>query len=331
MRLDAATWLLVGAGLGFTFLNGYNGSASVVGSMVASGAMNARRALLLAGAAELCGPLLFGVAVAGTIGRGVVDPGQLTLAVLVAAILGAVAWSAVAGWIGVPTSSTHALVGGLIGAALAAGGTGAVLWRSLAGVFLALGAAPALGLVGGYAYMKAMMRVGVFLTPAVNVYLKRAQIVTSALIALGHGANEAQKGMCLIAAGLVASGATDRFYVPGWVQLACAVAIALGVALGGQTTLRTVGARIFTIRPVHGFAVQGTTALIMVGASLLGGPASTNQVATSAIFGVGSAERLTKVRWEVGEAILTAWLVTVPTAALVAALLYWAGRAAGLR
>ncbi len=327
---DTPTLVLIGLALAFTFLNGYNDSASIVATMVASGALTPRKALALAGVAEFFGPLLFGVAVASTIGRGVVDPAQIGRGTLIAALLGAAVWGIAAGRIGVPTSATHALVGGLIGATLASAGAGAVLWQGLVGVIVALGLAPSLGVLVGYAYMKVMMRLGTYLTPNVNPLLKRAQIVTSALVALSHGANDAQKGMGIITAGLLAGGYLESFEVPTWTIFGCALAIALGVGFGGQSTLRTLGMRVFTIRPVHGFAAQAASAWIVIGASLLGGPASTTQVATSAIFGVGAAERVTKVRWEVAEAILIAWLVTVPVSALIAALVFLLGRALGI-
>jgi PiT family inorganic phosphate transporter len=313
----------------FTFLNGYNDSAAIVATMVASGALTPRKALALAAVAELAGPLVLGVAVAETIGRGVVAPDATTLGVLLGALVGASVWGLAAGWLGVPTSATHALVGGLVGAGFAAAGADAVEWRGVGRVVLALALAPTLGIVGGYAFMALVLALGRYLTPAVNPHLRRLQIVTSALVALSHGANDAQKSMGVIAAGLVAAGAMPSFAVPFWVVAACAVAIALGVGLGGETTLRTLGMRIYTIRPVHGFAAQTTTATVVLAASLLGGPASTTQVATSAIFGVGAAERLTKVRWWVGESIVLAWLVTMPLAALVAAAVYLLGRALG--
>ncbi|HEY3110247.1 MAG TPA: inorganic phosphate transporter [Chloroflexota bacterium] len=311
--------MLIVLTLAFTFLNGYNDSAALVATMIASGALTPRRALALAAACELLGPLLLGVAVAGAIGRGIVSPEAATRGTLIAALLGAGAWGILAGRLGLPTSATHALVGGLVGAALVGTGPGAIIWRGLAAVALALGLAPLLGLLCGYTIMKTLLAVGFYLTPAINSYLRRLQIGTSALVALSHGANDAQKGMGIITAGLVAAGTLDAFVVPGWVILACAAAIALGVALGGRRTLRTLGMRIYTIRPLHGFAAQATAGLIVIAASLLGGPASTTQVATAAIFGVGAAERVSKVRWEVGQSIIIAWLVTVPFAALTAA------------
>jgi PiT family inorganic phosphate transporter len=322
---DTALLALVALTLAFTFLNGYNDSASIVATMVASGSLTPRKALLLAAAAELAGPLVLGVAVASAIGRGIVEPGVASVGLLIAALVGATAWGIAAGRLGVPTSATHALVGGLIGATVVAAGPGAINWRGVLLVVAALGLAPTLGIVGGYLFMKLVLRVGEHLTPVVNVYLRRVQIATSALVALGHGANDAQKGMGVIAAGLVAAGAQPRFEVPLWAVGACAVAIALGVALGGESTLRTLSVRIYQIRPVDGFAAQSTTGLIVLAASLLGGPASTTQVATSAIFGVGAAERITKVRWGVAEGIVLAWLVTLPLSAALAALAYLVG------
>lgn len=325
MPEDSLTWALVGITLAFVFLNGYNDSASIVATMVASGALAPRRALALAAGAELIGPFLFGVAVAATIGRGVLDPAAVTRELLIAAVVGALAWGLLAAWLGVPTSATHALVGGLVGASVAAAGPGAVAWGGVAAVVFALALAPTLGLIGGYLLMRQILRVGAYLTPRVNLYLKRVQIGTSVLVALSHGANDSQKGMGVIAVGLVASGALDEFAVPTWVIASCALAIALGTALGGQATLRTLGLRIYRIRPIHGFAVQSATAAIVVVASMLGGPVSTTQVATSAIFGAGAGERMGKVRWELGQQILVAWAITLPVAALASALAFLVG------
>jgi PiT family inorganic phosphate transporter len=315
---DPALLVLVGLALAFTFLNGYNDSASIVATMVASRALTPRRALTMAAVAEVVGPFLLGSAVASTIGQSIVAPPARTPTVLIAALSGAGVWGIASGRFGIPTSATHALVGGLIGAGLIATGPAGIDWFGVQAVVGALAIAPALGLVGGFLYMKAMLKVGAHLTPGVNPFLSRLQVVTSVLVALSHGANDAQKGMGLITAGLLATGAQSQFDVPVWVVGACAAAIALGVAFGGQRTVRTLGVRIFTIRPIHGFAAQATAAGIVLGASALGGPASTTQIATSAIFGVGAAERFSKVRWQVGDAIVAAWLLTIPIAGLVA-------------
>jgi PiT family inorganic phosphate transporter len=334
MLLDPLTLAIVALALLFTFINGYNDSASLVASMIASGAMSPRNALLLAATAEFLGPLLFGVAVATTIGRGVVNAEAVSGQILLAALLAAIVWGIAAGRLRLPTSATHALVGGLVGAGVVSAGPAAVNWWGVGAVSLTLAAAPAIALTVGFVYMRVMLRVGRYLTPRVNQILRWSQVVTSTALAASHGVNDAQKGMGVIAAALVASGALPTFEVPTWAVVACAASIALGVANGGTASIRRLGTAIFAIRPVHAFVAQAASAAIVFGASILGGPASTTQVATSAIFGVGAAERWTKVRWQIGQAILLAWLVTIPLTALLAgglvALLDLARRVAGL-
>jgi PiT family inorganic phosphate transporter len=217
------------------------------------------------------------------------------------------------------------MVGGLAGASVAASGLDGVRWVGMTGVLIALVATPALGLAGGYLYMKLVWGAGSFFTPALNAILRRAQVLTSALVAVSYGTNEAQKGMGLILAALLARSG-HQVGVPLWAQLASAIAIAGGVALGGSATLRTLGMRVFRIRPVHGFAAQATSAAIVIASTLLGGPTSMTQVATSAIFGVGAANRVTAVRWELGTSIVLAWLITLPATAVVAGALYWLTR-----
>jgi PiT family inorganic phosphate transporter len=332
LGLDPPTLGVVLLTLVFTFLSGYNGSAAIVATVVASGAVTRRKAVALATAAELIGPLVLGVAVAETIARDIVPPGTISAAVLTAALLAAIAWALLASWLGLPMSSTHAIVGGLVGAGLSARGLAGVRWDGIGGVVAALLLTPALGLLAGFVAMRLLLAVGVYLTPAVNGYLRRGQVLTATLVALSHGTNEAQKGMGLILAGLIVAGRGPAAGsgLPAWVQVACALAIAAGVAAGGQRMLRTLGGQIFKIRPVHGFAVQASSAAIVIGSTLLGGPTSMTQVATSAIFGVGAAERVGKVRWEVGRGILLAWLVTLPSVAALAAALYQLARLASL-
>lgn len=288
--------------------------------MIASHAMTPRRALMLAAAAELAGPLLLGTAVATAIGRGVVRAEAISLGLLIAALAAACLWGVAAARLGVPTSATHALIGGLVGAGLVAGGPGAIAWGGVGVIVAGLVLAPTIGLAGGYLLMRAVLVAGQYLTPAVNGHLRQLQVATSVLVAFGHGANDAQKGMGVIAAGLALGGSGD-LVVPTWVVGACAATIALGVLLGGQRTLRTLGMRIYTIRPVHGFAAQTTTAATMLAASALGAPSSTVQVGVSAIFGAGAAERLTKVRWALAEGIVAAWLITLPASGALGAVL----------
>ena len=320
--LPAAVVALIGLALIFDFLNGVHDSSNVVATMIASRAMGPRRALAIAAFAECAGPFLFGVAVAETIGSGIVDEGVVTVPVLIAAVSAAIVWNLMTWFLGVPSSASHALVGGLAGATVAAAGLDALKWGGLGKVFLSLFIAPPLGLLAGFFLMKAILFLGRGASPHINVFFKRGQWVTALGLALSHGTNDAQKTMGLITLGLVVSGVLPEFRVPAWVIALSAGALALGTSLGGWRLIRTLGARFYTIRPVHGFTAQTASATVILGASLLGGPVSTTQVVSSSIVGAGSAERLSKVRWGMARQIAVAWLLTIPMSTLLAAGLY---------
>jgi PiT family inorganic phosphate transporter len=310
------------AALFYGFLNGFHDSANVVATVISSRAMAPRVALLLTAAGEFAGPFLFGVAVAGTIGRGLVDPGAATPGVVLGATLAACAWNVITWFLGIPSSSSHALVGGLLGAAGMSGGLGAIQPAGVRTALVALFISPPLGLLAGFAIMRLTLVVAANLPPRVNVTFKRLQIVTAAGLAVAHGANDAQKTMGLLTLGLVAGGVLPSFAVPAWAVAASAGAMALGTALGGWRLIRTLGGRIYKIRPIHGFTAQTASGAIIVGAALLGGPVSTTQVVSSAIMGAGAAERLSKVRWGVAREMLVAWGLTMPVTAGLAALAY---------
>jgi len=308
--------------LAFDFLNGFHDSANIVATMISSRAMSPRRALLLSAVAHFAAPFLFGVAVATTIGHEVVQPHANTMAVVLAALPAAIAWNLLTWFFGIPSSSSHALVGGLIGAAIVGYGIGAVQPRGLTKVVIALLLSPPVGLLSGYILMKLVLFLARGASPRINWFFKRAQTLTALALALSHGTNDAQKTMGIITMGLVGAGALTQFRVPWWVVAASAGAISLGTAMGGWRIIRTLGGRFYKIRPVHGFTAQATSAAVILGAALLGGPVSTTQVVSSAILGVGSAERLSKVRWGVAGNILTTWLLTIPASGLLAALAY---------
>ncbi len=316
----------IAAALIFDFLNGFHDSANIVATMISSRAMSPRRAMLLSAMAHLAGPFLFGVAVATTIGHEVVQPHASTIQVVLAALLAAIGWNLITWFLGIPSSSSHALVGGLIGAAIMGHGLGAVQLSGLAKVVAALLLSPLVGLVGGYALMKLVLFLARGASPSINRFFKRSQTITALGLALSHGANDAQKTMGIITMGMVASGALAQFRVPLWVVAASAGAIALGTSLGGWRIIRTLGGKFYKIRPVHSFTAQITSAAVILGAALLGGPVSTTQVVSSAILGIGSAERLSKVRWGVAGSIVAAWLLTIPASGLFAALAYAAVR-----
>jgi PiT family inorganic phosphate transporter len=312
---------LVLAALVFNFLNGLHDSANIVATVISSRALPARLALILTAIAEFCGPFLLGVAVATTIGQGVVVPGALTTAALLAALLSGIGWNVLTWLTAIPSSSSHALVGGLIGAVAVQAGPAEVNPRGLALVLAALFLSPALGLAIGYLLTRLIFWLASAASPRINVFFQRAQILTAMALALSHGANDAQKTMGVVALGLMTTGVTARFQIPLWVVAACGAALALGTAVGGWRLIKTLGARFYRIRPVHGFSAQLTSTGVVLAAALLGGPVSTTQVVSSAILGAGSAERLSKVRWGVAGHIAIAWLLTIPcTAALSAGL-----------
>jgi len=308
--------------LTFDFLNGFHDSANIVATMIASHAMSPRRALMLSATAHLAGPFLFGVAVATTIGHEVVQPYASTMTVVLAALLASIVWNLITWFLGIPSSSSHALVGGLVGATIVGYGVDAIQLHGLTKIVVALLLSPLVGLLGGYALMKFVLFLARGASPRINWFFKRAQTLTALGLALSHGANDAQKTMGIITMGLVGAGALKQFHVPLWVIAASATAISLGTAMGGWRIIRTLGGKFYKIRPVHGFTTQIASAAVILGAALLGGPVSTTQVVSSAILGVGSAERLSKVRWRVAGNIVTAWLLTIPASGLLAALTY---------
>jgi len=320
--MSAIIIIFVVTALGFDFLNGFHDSANVVATMISSRAMGPRRALLLSALAHFSAPFLFGVAVATTIGRDVVQPYASTIPVVLASLVAAIAWNLVTWLLGIPSSSSHALAGGLVGATVAGYGIEGVQLSGLVKIFVALLLSPLLGLIGGYVLMKVVLFLVRGASPRINRFFKRAQVFTASALALSHGTNDAQKTIGIITMGLVGAGVLDEFRVPLWVIAASSGAIALGTAMGGWRIIRTLGGKFYKIRPVHSFTAQITSTVVTLGAALLGGPVSTTQVVSSAILGVGSAERLSKVRWGVAGNIALAWVLTIPASALLAALAY---------
>ena len=307
----------------FDFLNGLHDSSNIVATMISSRAMPPRAALAMTAVAEFCGPFIFGVAVATTIGKDLVAPSSVTMQVVLAALGGAITWNLITWWLGIPSSSSHALVGGIMGAVIIGNGTAAIQLAGLSKVLLALFLSPIVGLVSGYLLTKLIFALARNASPRINGLFRRGQILTALALALSHGTNDAQKTMGVITMGLVATGFLPRFEVPVWVVAISAGAISLGTVSGGWRLIRTLGGKFYRIRPVHGFSAQLTSAAVILGAAVWGGPVSTTQVVSSAILGAGSADRINMVRWGVAGNILTAWLLTIPSTAIVAAGLYW--------
>ncbi|MBM4387057.1 MAG: inorganic phosphate transporter [Deltaproteobacteria bacterium] len=308
--------------------------------MISSRAISPPRALLITAICEFIGPFIFGVAVATTIGNEIVSGEMLTIPIIFTALIAAIIWNLATWYLGIPSSSSHALIGGIIGSALMANflsllyAGGVVSTDNLVkvtsilktgGLLKVLGAllfSPLIGFISGFVVLKMIFFFARNAHPGINWFFNKGQVLTSIGLALSHGTNDAQKTMGVITMGLLAAGGISEFKVPFWVVAACASAIALGTALGGWRLIKTIGGKFYKIRPVHGFTAQISSGSVILAASLLGGPVSTTQVVSSTVMGAGSAERFSKVRWGVGRQIATAWILTIPVTALIAGLFY---------
>ena len=320
--LSSELIIVVSLALLFEFLNGMRDASNIVATMIYSRAFHPRAALILTALAEFVGPFLFGVVVAKTIGGGIVDSHLLTLSSIAACLLGAIVWNLITWFFGLPSSSSHALIGGLIGAIIISAGVSSLQWSGLNTVVLGLILSPLFGFIVGFILLRFIYFLTQRATPAINKFFKRGQIITAVGLGLGHGTNHAQKTMGVIALSLAIGGVTDGIAVPLWVIVSTAAALAIGTSVGGWRLIRTLGGKFYKVRPVHSFAAQLTSAIVIVAASLTGAPVSTTQVVSSAIVGVGSSERLGKVRWGVTRDIALAWIVTIPVSALCSAIIY---------
>ena len=315
--------LVIGLALFFDFLNGMRDSSNIVATMISSRAFTPRAALTMTALAEFLGPFLFGVTVARTIGSEVVQTRALTLEILAACLTAAILWNLVTWFFGIPSSSSHALIGGLVGAVAVSVGVQAIQIQGLGKVLIALFVSPLVGFLFGFLATRFIYFLASGATPRINEFFKRGQLLTAIGMAFSHGTNDAQKTMGIITLSLIIGGVLPSFTVPTWVVAASAAAISLGTALSGRRLIRTLGGKFYKIRPVHSFSTQMSSALVILLASLIGVPVSTSQVVSSAIIGVGSSERFGKVRWGVAGDILMAWIVTIPASALLAAGMYW--------
>ena len=297
-------------------------SRNVVSTMVSSHAYSPRVALGVTILAELAGPFVFGVAVAKTIGLGIADPNAINLQVILAALIGAVIWNLFTWKLGIPSSSSHALIGGIVGAVSARAGAQAIQMGGLFKILISLFVSPIIGFVFGYILLKIIFFLCWNATPRVNEFFKKSQLPTALALGLSHGSNDGQKTMGIITLALVTGGYLGSFIVPLWVVAVCAIALSTGTAIGGWSLIRKPGNSFYKIRPVDGFSTQVSSAVIIIGASLVGGPVSATQVINTAIMGVGAAERANKVRWGIAKDIITAWILTIPATAFVAAGVY---------
>jgi PiT family inorganic phosphate transporter len=309
----------------FDFSNGWHDSANAIATVVSTRVVSPFVAVMAAGVLNVAGAFM-STAVAKMVGSGIVHPALVTQEMVAAALAGAILWNLFTLLLGLPTSSSHALIGGLIGAAVTHGGWAMVKWAGLRPVMEAMVLAPFFGFAIGFSLMVLISWVCFRVTRSLATRLfKRLQLVSACFMAFSHGANDAQKAMGIITLALLSAGQIPSGEVPGWVIGACAVAMGLGTAVGGWQIVRTLGMGIVKLEPVHGFAAETGAAAVLLVTAHIGLPVSTTQTITTSVMGVGAIKRLSAVRWGVTTRILYAWIFTLPGAALLASLIYLIG------
>src|ERR1041384_7289657 len=318
MHSDAVLWIVIGTAIAFDFTNGFHDTANSIATSVSTRAMSPRFAVAMAAGLNFVGAFL-SLAVAATIAKGIVDAGAVTLLTVFAGLIGAIAWNLATWWFGLPSSSSHALIGGMIGSAFVAQGAGVIEGDGIVEkVILPALIAPTLAFtVAGISILVAYRVVGRQRPGVVNRGYRLGQIITGSLFSLAHGTNDAQKTMGIITLALIAHGdlSADNFHVPTWVVVSSATAIALGTYSGGWRIIKTMGSRIIKMDPAQGFSAQGAGSAVVLTASHLGFPLSTTHVISGGIMGAGAAKRLSAVRWGVAGNIALAWLLTLPCSA----------------
>ncbi len=320
----------------FDYTNGFHDASNIVATVIASRAMTPVQAVVIVAVFEFLGPLLGGTAVANTIGKfvNISDLAELpSMVIILCGISGAIAWNLITWWFGIPSSSSHALVGGLAGAVLVAAGADHVVWglqelgrghlTGVTKVILSLIISPIIGFWAGFFIHRWMGFLLRGARPGINKYLRGAQFFTSAGLAFSHGANDAQKSMGVITMVLLLGGFIPEFHVPFWVVLTCATAITLGIMSGGWRIVRTVGFGIYKVRPLHAVDAQLTSGAVILSSAVMGAPVSTTHVVSSSIMGIGASERPKAVRWAKAKDIISTWIITIPSAGLVAVAIYY--------
>lgn len=315
--------LVIVAALAFDYINGFHDTANAIATVVSTRVLSPIQAVLMAAVLNVAGAMV-ATHVAKTIASGIVDPAQATEVVVFAAVMGAIVWNLITWVFGIPSSSSHALIGGLLGAAIAKGGVAIVTWNGvLDKVIIPLVGSPVVGFFVAFLTMRLIAALFRGTHPGkAGGSFRRLQLVSSALMAFSHGQNDAQKSMGIITLALVASGMLSQPEVPLWVKLACATAMGLGTAAGGWRIIKTLGHKIIRLEPVHGFAAETSGAAVILAASHFGMPISTTHAITASIFGVGASKRMSAVRWQVARGVVTAWVITIPATAAFGALFF---------
>jgi inorganic phosphate transporter, PiT family len=315
---------LITVALAFDFLNGLHDSANSIATVVSTRVLRPRYAVVWAAFFNFIAFLLFGVHVAQTVGTGIVAAEIVDARVIFAALMGAISWNLITWWAGIPSSSSHALIGGLVGAGVVKAGIEAIVWKGLLTTSAAIVLSPLTGFFLALALVLGVSWLFVRSTPhVVDVIFRQLQLISAALYSLGHGGNDAQKTMGIIAVLLFSQGQLgSEFYVPFWVVITCQAAMGLGTLFGGWRIVHTMGSRITRLTPSQGFCAESGGAITLFAATFLGIPVSTTHTITGSIVGVGAARKVSAVRWNVASNIVIAWIVTLPAAAIVAALFY---------
>ncbi|HKG75637.1 MAG TPA: inorganic phosphate transporter [Aestuariivirgaceae bacterium] len=308
----------------FDFLNGLHDAANSIATIVSTRVLRPRYAVIWAAFFNFIAFLFFGLHVAATIGTGIVAAEIVDAAVIFGALMGAISWNLITWWAGIPSSSSHALIGGLVGAGVAKAGTGALVWAGLAKTIAAIVLSPLTGFILALLLVLLVSWLMVRTTPhAVDVLFRTLQFVSASMYSLGHGGNDAQKTMGIIAVLLFSQGYLgSEFYVPFWVVIVCQAAMGLGTLIGGWRIVHTMGSRITRLTPMQGFCAETGGAISLFAATWLGIPVSTTHTITGAIIGVGAARKVSAVRWNVASNIVLAWIITLPSSALIAAVFY---------
>jgi len=310
--------LVILAALAFDYINGFHDTANAIATCVSTRALTVKTAIFMAAFLNFAGAMI-STKVAATIGKGIVDKDNVTQMVVLAGILGAIIWDIITWYYGLPSSSSHAIIGGLMGAVWAHAGMTALHWAGLQKIILALLISPILGTFIGFVFMVIIYWTFRNKSPSgLNKGFKRLQIVSAAFMAFSHGTADAQKSMGVITMALLSYGFIPSFDVPTWVKIACAVSMGIGTAAGGWRIIKTVGHDFVKLQPVHGFCVETASAGVILGAASLGMPVSTTHVITSTILGVGLSKRISAVNWGVAQRIVIAWVLTIPASAIVA-------------
>ena len=317
---------LVVLALAFDFMNGFHDAANSIATIVSTRVLRPQFAVAWAAFFNFIAFLVFGLHVANTIGTGIIEPSVIDSQVIFGALVGAIVWNVITWGLGIPSSSSHALIGGLVGAGMAKAGLSAAVWTGLTKTLLAIVLSPLVGFLLALVLVAIVSWASVRSTPfAVDRAFRILQFVSASLYSLGHGGNDAQKTMGIIAVLLYSQGHLgSEFSVPFWVVLSCQAAMALGTLMGGWRIVRTMGLRITKLTPMQGFCAETGGAATLFMATWLGVPVSTTHTITGAIVGVGAARRVSAVRWNVASSIVYAWVITIPASAIIAALTYWA-------